>query len=151
MKYRLNSLEETNKFAARLAKELGNGSVLAMNGDLGAGKTTFTKALVKALNGEESVSSPTFVIFHVYEGTYNIYHFDLYRLASIDDLENIGALDYIPAPNGITLIEWAAKIPEALPADYLQLDFKFIDDNSREIELTGHGKCQKLETIQWPH
>ena len=134
------SLAEVPALAQDLAKQLKPGLVIALNGDLGAGKTTFTQALVKAAGVTEPVSSPTFVIMHVYNGPLKFYHFDLYRLQSIADLENIGGEELVPSVDGVTILEWADKIPEILPAQYIQIDITYKDDNSRIFKIVEHGR-----------
>lgn len=111
-----HTLEETYRIAAMLARTLTPGSIVALSGDLGAGKTTLVRGIVHALHGgAREVTSPTFTLMNVYEGHPPIYHFDWYRLNSRDALDTIGFEEYLEGP-GISIIEWAEKFPEALPA-----------------------------------
>ena len=134
------SLHEVPALAKTIAQKLKPGLVIALNGDLGAGKTTFTQALAKAAGITETVNSPTFVIMNVYTGPIKFYHFDLYRLNSIEDLENIGGEELIPSQDGITLLEWAEKIPEILPPHYMQIDITYKNEDSRIFKITEHGQ-----------
>lgn len=129
------------ELARTLAKKLYPGLVIALNGDLGAGKTTFTQDLTKAAGVTETVNSPTFVLMNIYNGPLRFYHFDLYRLTTADDLENIGGEELIPSTDGVTIIEWAEKIPEILPEKYLQIDITYKDEHSRIFKITEHGTC----------
>jgi tRNA threonylcarbamoyladenosine biosynthesis protein TsaE len=133
------SLEEVPALAQTLAQKLKPGLVIALNGELGAGKTTFTQALAKAAGITETVNSPTFVIMNVYTGPLKFYHFDLYRLNSIADLENIGGEELIPSKDGVTILEWAEKIPEILPQQYIQIDIAYKTEDSRIFKITEHG------------
>lgn len=111
-----HTLEETFEIAAMLARTLTPGSIVALSGDLGAGKTTLVRGIVHALHGgAREVTSPTFTLMNVYEGHPPIYHFDWYRLNSRDALDTIGFEEYLEGP-GVAIIEWAEKFPEALPA-----------------------------------
>ena len=133
------SLHEVPALAEALAEKLKPGLVIALNGDLGAGKTTFTQALAKAAGITDTVNSPTFVIMNVYTGPIKFYHFDLYRLNSLEDLENIGGEELIPSRDGVTLLEWAEKIPEILPEKYIQIDITYKNEHSRIFKITEHG------------
>lgn len=110
------SLEQTYQIAAQIAATLTPGSIVALSGDLGAGKTTLVRGIVLALHGgAREVTSPTFTLMNVYEGHPPIYHFDWYRLNSRDALDTTGFEEYLEGP-GISIIEWAEKFPDALPA-----------------------------------
>lgn len=133
------SLKDLAALAQEFARKLKPGLVIALNGDLGAGKTTFTQALVKAAGVTETVNSPTFVIMNVYNGPVKFYHFDLYRLSSIEDLKNIGGEELIPSTDGVTILEWAEKIPEILPEKYMQIDITYKTEDSRTFKITEQG------------
>jgi tRNA threonylcarbamoyladenosine biosynthesis protein TsaE len=135
------SRADVTELAKKLAPKLYPGLVIALNGDLGAGKTTFTQELTKAAGVTETVNSPTFVLMNVYNGPLRFYHFDLYRLSTIDDLENIGGEELIPSTDGVTIIEWAEKIPEILPEKYLQIDIAYKNAHSRIFNIQEHGTC----------
>ena len=115
---------ETEKIGEKLADLLKPGDVIAFYGDLGAGKTTFVRGLARAMQAEESVSSPTFVLMHIYEGRIPIYHFDAYRLNGTADLINIGAEEYI-GTDGVACIEWSERVESILPEDCLRLHITY--------------------------
>lgn len=110
---------QTAQIAARLAKDAFPGMILCLDGDLGTGKTVFTKGFAKGLGITEPVSSPTFTIVQVYEqGRLPLYHFDVYRIADVAEMEEIGYEDYFYG-QGVCLVEWASLIREILPAQAL--------------------------------
>ncbi len=140
---RILDIEELEKFSKKIAENSFGGMFIGLKGDLGAGKTQFTKFLVKNLNGNiEDVVSPTFTILNEYNTEkFKIYHFDLYRLNSIDELEEIGYKDFFYDDNAITLVEWIDRIPECLPDDYLLINFEFTDDvNRRKLNISYNGE-----------
>ena len=116
-----NSLEETGKIAAAFAKTLQKGDVVLLNGEMGAGKTAFTKALVKALGVEEEVTSPTYAYLHEYGG--KIYHFDFYRLSSGEEAEALGLSDYFYA-GGISVVEWGCNVQDILPENAIAVSIE---------------------------
>lgn len=111
-----HSPAETEAFAEELAKRLRGGDVLAYRGGLGAGKTTFTRGLARGLGSNAEVSSPTFALVHEYDCTPPLYHFDMYRIASLEDLYFTGFFDYLES-GGILAIEWSENIGDALPEE----------------------------------
>ena len=139
--------EETMNLAAEIAKKLHGGEVLALTGELGGGKTTFTKGLAEALKVEESITSPTFVMLKVYnailpptnlQGSFKkvkLIHIDAYRTETIEDIKSVGIEDYLNRDDVVMVIEWAEKIREILPKDTIDITFKFIDENIREITI----------------
>lgn len=133
------SQEETIELGYRLAKLLKKGSIIALKGDLAGGKTTFTKGIGKALNIKQIINSPTFNILKIYEGDLPLYHIDAYRLESC--CYDLGISEY--EDEGIMVIEWPEYYQDFLPAEYLELNFKYIDDNTREINFIAHGKKYK--------
>ena len=135
------SLAETENLAQELARELRVGAVVALNGELGTGKTTFVRACVQSLGSPARVTSPTFALLNIYPGRIPVYHFDFYRLQTRADLENIGGTEFIPSRDGITFIEWAEKIPEVLPEDYLEIRISAAGER-RVFEFVPHG-CVK--------
>lgn len=106
-----HSAEETVRFAEEFAKKLEAGTVILYTGDLGAGKTTFTKGIASALGITETVTSPTFALVNEYYGKLPLFHFDLYRINNVDDLYAIGFFDYLDR-GGIIAAEWSENIPE---------------------------------------
>lgn len=133
-----NSPAETEAAGAALAAELEPGSVIAFTGDLGAGKTAFTRGLARGLGVEERVTSPTFTIVNEYEGgRLPLFHFDMYRLGSADELFHIGWEDYL-ARGGVCAVEWSENVEEALDGDTVRVDIsRGEDDNSRVITIEG--------------
>ena len=134
-----NSETETEQLAFDLTKKIQGGDIVALFGDLGWGKTTFTKGLAKALKIKEEITSPTFVIMKKYPTKFNgknieFVHIDAYRCENIEDAKSIGIEDYLNNKDTIVVIEWADKIKEILPSKIIQFKFKFIDENTREIE-----------------
>lgn len=139
------NVEETQRIAAALAKVVVPGTVIALEGDLGAGKTHFTQGLARGLGVGEAVTSPTFNVMSVYDqGRLPLYHFDLYRLEDALELEDIAFYDYVEA-DGVSCIEWAAKFPEEIPAQALWISITTREDNVRSIEgRTASGETQVL-------
>lgn len=126
------STEETKKLAIELVKKTKKGSVLALYGDLGSGKTTFTRFFVEALGLKNRVQSPTFVVARKY-GYVN--HVDLYRLTSEEEARDIGIEEMLVDKNMITLIEWPEIINNLLPEDSVKIYFEYIDENTRKITI----------------
>ncbi len=131
-----NSPEQTQAFGRELAAVLGKGAVVALMGDLGAGKTHFTKGLVEAFGGEpKEVTSPTFTLVHEYrEGRVPVFHFDFYRLGHVQELRNIGWEDYL-LEDGVVVVEWAERFPEALPPDAVRVRLLIGEGNERKLEV----------------
>ncbi len=131
-----NSPEETIAFAQKIGVLLHKGDVIAYRGGLGAGKTTFTRGLAIGAGLEDEVTSPTFALINEYRGAVTIYHFDMYRIGSMADLETTGFFDY-PSEESIFAIEWSENIEDALPDNTIYIDIRRIDDNIREITIQG--------------
>jgi tRNA threonylcarbamoyladenosine biosynthesis protein TsaE len=129
------SADETIEIAYRLGKNLETNSVLCFFGDLGAGKTTFIKGLVKGINeAETEISSPTFVYLNIYPGSKTVYHFDLYRLRDADEFLSMGFDEFLTA-GGICCIEWSERIRDLLPAHCVQISLEHVSENSRTITI----------------
>jgi tRNA threonylcarbamoyladenosine biosynthesis protein TsaE len=138
------SSEETMALAEALAKKLNRGTVITLEGDLGAGKTTFTKGLAQGLGVSRVVNSPTFTILKEYQGAqYPLYHMDVYRLGE-DGEEALAFEDYFYG-DGITVVEWASRIEEWLPSERLEMHIKRLSENKRMIKLIPHG--EKMERL----
>lgn len=133
-----NNTKETEKFGLALGSKLKGSDVICLNGDLGAGKTTLTKSIGKGMGIDDYITSPTFNIINEYYSDLNLYHFDTYRLENVDDVEYLGFDEYFYS-DGVCIIEWANRIKEFLPDQYLELNIKKIDDDKREIELVAFG------------
>ena len=116
-----NSAEETEALGTKLAKEAKAGQVFTLIGDLGVGKTVFTQGFAKGLDIDEAICSPTFTIVQVYDsGRLPFYHFDVYRIGDVEEMDEIGYEDYIYG-DGVSLIEWANLIEEILPDRYTRV------------------------------
>ncbi|GIO28126.1 tRNA (adenosine(37)-N6)-threonylcarbamoyltransferase complex ATPase subunit type 1 TsaE [Ornithinibacillus bavariensis] len=137
-KYELktNNAEETINVAERLANLLDAGSVITLEGDLGAGKTTFTKGLARGLGISRTLSSPTFTIVKEYDGRLPLYHMDVYRLEGSD--EDIGFEEYFNG-NGISVVEWAQYIEDFLPSERLTIIINYLDEDSRLLTFEPTG------------
>ena len=127
-----NNQEQTIILATEYAKTLKANDVVLLNGDLGAGKTTFTKGIALGLGIQESITSPTYAYMNDYEG--KLFHFDCYRLTSGEDAEALGLTDYFYA-NGICVIEWSENIKSVLPQNCKIVNITTISKNKRRIEL----------------
>ena len=136
MEFLTNSPEETEKVGAALGKILAPGAVLAYRGDLGAGKTAFTRGLARGLGYGEPVTSPTYTIVNEYlGGRLPLFHFDMYRLASSDDLWDIGWEDYLDR-GGIAAVEWSENVDDAME-DAIVITIHKTGEESRRIEIEG--------------
>lgn len=132
---------ETEAFGRQLAKLLQAGHTLCLEGDLGAGKTLLVQAMAEEWGIADQVSSPTFALVNVYDSTWPIYHFDLYRLEHPAELYDIGFYEYTEG-DGLAIIEWPNQFPDALPAEHLYVTLqRGQEDEERIIELQPHGKC----------
>lgn len=138
MKFITNNEEETERLGARLAVKLEPGAVIAFTGDLGAGKTAFTRGLARGLGVTDRVTSPTFTIVNEYEGgRLPLFHFDMYRLSSAGELFDIGWEDYLDR-GGVCAVEWSENIAGALEGDALRVDIRRGEqDTQRIITVTG--------------
>ena len=136
MEYITSSPEETEQLGQALAQQLQPGDVIAFEGDLGAGKTAFTRGLARGLNAAEPVTSPTYTIVNEYlSGRLPLFHFDMYRLSCADDLFDIGWEDYLER-GGVCAVEWSENVAEALE-DPIVVSIRKTGENSRCITVTG--------------
>lgn len=133
-----SSSEETFACGQRLGERLSSPRVMCFFGNLAAGKTTFIKGLVSGATGVASreVSSPTFVLLNIYEGTLPVYHFDLYRLRGVDEFFSLGFDEYWQA-EGISCIEWAERIEAILPKECVRIYMEALSDGRRSITIEG--------------
>ena len=138
MDYLSNSVEETEALGAELAGRLEPGDVVAFTGDLGAGKTAFVRGLARGLGIPDRVTSPTFTIGNEYEGgRLPLFHFDMYRLGSSDELFDIGWEDYL-ARGGVCAVEWSENVDDALDEDAIRVDIRRgAQDDQRVISVTN--------------
>ena len=136
MEFITNSPAETEKVGTALGKILKPGTVIAYRGDLGAGKTAFTRGLARGLGSEEMVTSPTYTIVNEYlGGRLPLFHFDMYRLASSDDLWDIGWEDYLDR-NGVCAVEWSENVADAME-DPISITIEKLGEDSRRITIEG--------------
>jgi tRNA threonylcarbamoyladenosine biosynthesis protein TsaE len=137
-----NSEEETKLCAERLASQLKAGDIVLLQGDLGAGKTTFVKGLVEAFKfSSRKVNSPTFVIMNYYKGKLPIYHFDLYRLGTPKEIDTLDFDDYFYG-EGISLIEWPERLGEHKPKEHYLVEFQHKGEHQRGICISYPSKPQ---------
>ncbi|MCT8136585.1 tRNA (adenosine(37)-N6)-threonylcarbamoyltransferase complex ATPase subunit type 1 TsaE [Anaerobacillus sp. CMMVII] len=145
-KVHTTSPEETMGIAERLGLLLNAGAVITLEGDLGAGKTHFTKGLAKGLNVKRTVNSPTFTIIKEYKGRLPLYHMDVYRVCEAD--EDLGFDEYFYG-YGVTVVEWASLIKEQLPQELLSIEISHAGEDNREIVFRPKGEryillCKEL-------
>lgn len=135
MRFIAHSPAETSEIAADFKKNIKPGDIICLHGDIGVGKTIFTRGIAAS----DAVCSPTFSIMNIYKGTPPIYHFDLYRLSTEDELYEAGLMEYIESGDGISVIEWPDILPTVDGVDiydvYISKNLE-IDENYREIEVT---------------
>ncbi|CEN80398.1 tRNA (adenosine(37)-N6)-threonylcarbamoyltransferase complex ATPase subunit type 1 TsaE [Paraclostridium sordellii] len=143
VKIYLENEEQTKDIGYKLGQLLTPKSVICLIGDLGAGKTTMTQSLAKALEVDDYITSPTFTIVNEYEGRIPLYHFDVYRIGSSDEMYDIGFDEYIDG-DGVCIIEWANLIEDILPDEYLYIEMNY-KETGREMILTPKG--EKYEEI----
>jgi tRNA threonylcarbamoyladenosine biosynthesis protein TsaE len=136
----LPNIEATEDFGRQLAAVLFRGSVVAMIGELGAGKTLLVRSIASALGvkNDRLVTSPTFVLVQEYMGRWPVFHFDAYRLRSPSEFLDLGIEEYYDA-GGVCLIEWADRVERCLPTDYLRIRLDVLGETSRRITLEGFG------------
>ncbi|MBL7068416.1 MAG: tRNA (adenosine(37)-N6)-threonylcarbamoyltransferase complex ATPase subunit type 1 TsaE [Candidatus Omnitrophica bacterium] len=133
-------IDGTVGIGAKLGRLLKGGDVVALVGELGSGKTTLVKGIAEGLGVKDSryVNSPSFVIIKEYRGNLPLYHFDIYRLDSPSDMETVGYREYFYA-DGVSVIEWADKIKELLPDEYLNIELSIKGKSEREIKIIPKG------------
>lgn len=132
----IHSLEETKVFAQTIAKHLKPGMLLTLSGDLGAGKTTFTKYLGEAIGVKKTINSPTFTILKVYQGRMPLYHIDAYRMEGIE--QDLGFEEYYDG-DGVCIVEWPSFIDAQLPQQRLEIRIHRINEDERNIEIDAKG------------
>lgn len=130
---------DTRALAARLGPHLRPGHLIALQGELGSGKTTFAAGLAAGWGAREPATSPTYVIIHQYTRAdgQRLYHADAYRLATLADAESAGLLDLLEQPDGALILEWPEHLATALPTARLTIAFTLVDDNTRQLTFTA--------------
>ena len=131
-----HSPEQTQQNAAQIARQLHPGDVIAFTGGMGMGKTCFVRGLASVLCPQSGVSSPTFSLVNEYGGDIPLYHFDMYRVTSLDDLYSTGFFDYLDT-DAILVIEWSENIVDALPENTIWIRFERLGDCERKITIEG--------------
>lgn len=138
----IDSVEETMELGRQLGLRLNSGDIVCLNGDLGTGKTHFTKGVANGLGIEEQITSPTFTIVNEYDtGRLKLYHFDVYRVNDPDEILNIGFDEYIFG-KGVSIIEWSDYIEELIPEEHISITIKKLPEkgnNFRTISIQGFG------------
>jgi tRNA threonylcarbamoyladenosine biosynthesis protein TsaE len=135
--YTSPSVEKTMWLGQELGNQLAGGDVVALIGDLGGGKTWFTKGVALGLGiGSDSIVSPTFTLVNEYHGIHPLYHIDLYRLTSKSDILALGLEEYLSG-SGIAVIEWADRWPDELPEDTIQVALRMVNEHTRELRFSG--------------
>ncbi|WP_042353110.1 tRNA (adenosine(37)-N6)-threonylcarbamoyltransferase complex ATPase subunit type 1 TsaE [Bacillus massiliigorillae] len=129
--------DETSAIAFKLGELVSKGSVITLEGDLGAGKTTFTKGLAKGLGVTKNVNSPTFTIIKEYKGRLPLYHMDVYRIE--DEFEDLGFHEYFEG-EGVTVVEWAHLIQDQLPKELLSIQIFYTGEDERKIVFNPVGE-----------
>jgi len=143
---RTSSAEETIRLGQRLGARLHEGDVVALAGELGSGKTWFTKGLALGLGvpTDEVVTSPSFALMNAYEGRCMLFHIDVYRLEALSDFLDAGLDEYLHG-NAVAVMEWADRWPEILPERHLKVRIAIVNEHSREIRLSGrHPEAVKI-------
>lgn len=133
--YYSNSTEDTLNIAKEFASTLNAGDIVLLDGDLGAGKTVFSKGIVSALSGGKITAvSPTFVLVNVYDTKPQVYHFDLYRISDVSELDAIGAEEYFYS-DGVSLVEWPSRAIDIFPIDAIKVYIEKVDNEKRVIKI----------------
>lgn len=139
MKFKSSSVKETIEFGRKFAEELKAGDVVCLEGDLGAGKTHFVKGIASGLGiDQEKVNSPTFTLINEYYGEIPIFHFDCYRLKTIQEALEIGIEEYLYG-EGVSVIEWPSKIKELIPEYAIQIEIKHEGTSERSILISDRS------------
>lgn len=139
--------EETRNLGSAIGRSAQPGDVLLLVGELGAGKTTLTQGIARGLGVKERAVSPSFVLAREYKGRLTLYHIDLYRLERVAEIADLGLDDYLYG-KGVSVVEWADRGPDLMPADHLMIEFQALSGSQRRIRLTPHGERygQRLRT-----
>lgn len=138
MKIISNNLKDTENIGKILSRNLQSGTVLCLDGDLGAGKTAITQFIAREFGVKDYITSPTFNIIKEYMGRLPFYHMDVYRIESEDDMYDLGYDEYIYS-EGVCVIEWSENIKGILPAERVNINIDRIDENRRMLNISGRG------------
>lgn len=136
----LKSPEATRRLGVILGRQLQRQDVVALIGEIGAGKTTFVQGIARGLGvPPHTVASPSFVFIREYHGRIPLYHADLFRLERMPEAASVGLEEYYDA-DGVTVIEWANRLPEVLPEEFLEIRFETLDPRTRRLDFLPHGR-----------
>lgn len=144
--------EATRELGKNLGQNLFAGSIVALTGELGSGKTTLVQGIGQGLRIKSLIKSPSFVIIHEYNGSLPLYHFDLYRLNKVEEIFSLGYEEYFYQKKGVVVIEWAEKMKDLLPVEYLQITLEIVNLSKRKITAQAYGSSyekvmKKLEKL----
>jgi tRNA threonylcarbamoyladenosine biosynthesis protein TsaE len=141
-----NSEELTIKIGEELGKLLNPGTIIALRGELGSGKTVLVKGIARGLDVKEEPNSPTFVIMKAYEGRIPLYHFDLYRISGKDELEGIGYEDFFFG-DGVTVVEWADRVEDVFPENTIKIEIKILEKRGTEDFVSLNNENSNIRDI----
>ncbi len=141
--YKTNSPLQSIELGKKVGSLLKGGEVIAYTGDLGAGKTTFTRGLAMGMGLSDDVTSPTFTLVNEYTGKINLYHFDMYRIMNSTEIEVTGFYEYM-TKNNVLAVEWSENISDALPLDTIYINIQRISDEERNIEIIGDDRFENI-------
>jgi len=144
-----SSSEQTRAIATVLASSLGEGDVVVLSGDMGAGKTTFVQGAAEALGVKARVTSPTFVLMREYEGRARVVHVDVYRLSSLQELIDLG-YEELFASDAVTFIEWGDAVSGLLPGDRIEVDIRPLGGDERRITISARGPAMRARLDAMP-
>lgn len=131
--------DQTEEVGRRLASSLDSGTIVCLVGGLGAGKTTFVKGLARGLGVRGTVVSPSYLLLREYDGRITLYHIDLFRISTPQEFIEAGLDDYLLDPGGVVAIEWAERIGDILPEERIEVKFKILSENRREISVNFYS------------
>lgn len=134
----------TDEIGANIGRQLRKKDIVCLTGELGSGKTTLIKGIARGTGVKECVTSPSFKLINEYRGVVPFYHFDLYRLDGIDDIQGLGYREYFYG-NGITVVEWADKMKSLMPEKRIEIHLTYIDETSREIKVKSTSIALEFE------
>ncbi|WP_300361946.1 tRNA (adenosine(37)-N6)-threonylcarbamoyltransferase complex ATPase subunit type 1 TsaE [Fusobacterium sp.] len=144
---KIMTFEEINEFAKKLANYVQSGDLVALIGDLGTGKTTFSQNFAKEFGVTDTLKSPTFnYVLEYFSGKFPLYHFDVYRLSDPEEIYEIGYEDYLNS-DGVLLIEWANIIESELPKEYIKINFEYFDEDKRKLFISFVGNEEREKEL----
>ena len=148
VRYHSRSAAETMALGSRLARHLTKGDIVCLSGELGSGKTTFTKGIARGLRiHHHQVVSPSFVLLNRYAGRIPLFHFDFYRVVEPQEISAIGCEEYL-YDDGIAVVEWAERLGPLLPRDYIAVRFLTTGEDRRNIEVSVRGRHRAIATLK---